>query len=145
MPGASPSGQVWESPPPRADTRLRRNNDMSAIAADRPRHTFQLKSFFVGVVVMVGKVESSSTIPITQIVGRQPLQTPCRFSISWLFTSISVWKFYLLWTILWKKSHQLSVELPASCVGYQAYRMQLFHVLSPVDCQDNRPLLKTKF
>ena len=42
---------------------------MSAIAADHPRHTFPLKSSFVGVVVMVGKVESSSTLPITKIVG----------------------------------------------------------------------------
>ena len=51
---------------------------MSAIAADRPRHTFLLKSFFVGVVVMVGKVKATSALPITQIVGRRPSQTPCR-------------------------------------------------------------------
>ena len=41
---------------------------MSAIAADHPRHTFPLKSsFFVGVVVMVGKVESSSTLQIIRV------------------------------------------------------------------------------
>ena len=48
---------------------------MSPIVADRSRHAFPLKSFFVGVVVMVGKVESSSTLPIIQIVCRRPFQT----------------------------------------------------------------------
>ena len=41
---------------------------MSPIVADRPRHTFPLKSFFVGVVVMFGKVETSSSLSIIQIV-----------------------------------------------------------------------------
>ena len=36
---------------------------MSAIAADRPRHTFPLKIVLVGTVVMVGKVELDSTLP----------------------------------------------------------------------------------
>ena len=40
-----------------ADTWFKRNNDMSAIAADRPRHTFPLKIVLVGTVVTVGKVE----------------------------------------------------------------------------------------
>ena len=51
---------------------------MSAIVADRLIHTFPLKSFFVSVVIVVGKVESSSTLPITQIVGRRPSETSCR-------------------------------------------------------------------
>ena len=48
---------------------------MSPIAADHPRQTFPLKSVVVGEIAMVGKVEPSSTLPITQIVRRRPSQT----------------------------------------------------------------------
>ena len=53
------------------DTWFKRNNDYS-----RPSQTRVLikKSFFVAVVVVVGKVESSSTLPIIQIVFCRPLQ-----------------------------------------------------------------------
>ena len=44
---------------------------MWPIVPAHARHAFQLKSFFVGVVVMVGKVE---TLPIIQIVCRRPPQ-----------------------------------------------------------------------
>ena len=56
------------------DTWFKRNN-MSPIVADRPRYAFPLKSFFVGVVVMVGKIEWSSTLPIIEIVCRRLPQT----------------------------------------------------------------------
>ena len=46
---------------------------MSPNVASRPRHAFLLKSFLVGVVVVVGKVESSSTLPIIQIACYRPV------------------------------------------------------------------------
>ena len=60
------------------DTCFKRNNVMSPIAADHTRQAFPLKSVVVGEIVMVGKVEPSSTLPITQIVRRRPSQTQCR-------------------------------------------------------------------
>ena len=60
------------------DTCFKRNNGMSPIAADHPRQASPLKSVVVGEIVMVGKVEPSSTLPITQIVRRRPLKTQCR-------------------------------------------------------------------
>ena len=61
-----------------ANTCFKRNNGMSPIAADHPRQAFPLKSVVVGEIVMVGKVEPSSTLPITPIVRRRPSQTQCR-------------------------------------------------------------------
>ena len=60
------------------DTCFKRNNGMSPIATDHPRQVFSLKSVVVGEIVMVGKVEPSSTLPITQIVRCRLSQTQCR-------------------------------------------------------------------
>ena len=60
------------------DTCFKRNDGMSPIAADHPRQAFPLKSVVVGEIVMVGKVEPSSTLPITQIVRLRPSQAQCR-------------------------------------------------------------------
>ena len=65
-----------------ADTWFKRKNDMSAIAADRPRHTFPLKIVLVGTVVMVGKVEVDSTLPT--------VPTVCRRSSPMLEKSVSI-------------------------------------------------------
>ena len=59
------------------DTCFKSSNGMSPIAADHPRQAFPLKSVVVGEIVMVGKVEPSSTLPITQIVRHRPSQTQC--------------------------------------------------------------------
>ena len=59
------------------DTCFKRNNGMSLIATDHPRQAFPLKSVVVDEIVMVGKVEPSSSLPITQIVRRRPSQTQC--------------------------------------------------------------------
>ena len=48
---------------------------MSAIAADRPRHTFPLKIVLVGTVVMIAKVELDSTLPTVPTACRRSSPT----------------------------------------------------------------------